>query len=201
MTIGERIRELRKARGMSQEEVAKAIGSTKQSVHKYESGLVSNIPKDKVETMATLFSVKPDYLLGWSEKKSGALRVPVYGKVAAGIPIEAITAIEDYEEISAEMASKGEYMALTIHGDSMEPKMSDGDVVIVLRQDDCESGDTAIVMVNGDEATCKRVKKTPEGIYLISTNHAYDPMFFTNKQIRDLPIRILGKVVELRAKF
>lgn len=79
--------------------------------------------------------------------------------------------------------------------------MHDGDVVIVRRQDDVESGETAVVLVNGDEATCKRIKKTPDGILLISTNPAYEPMYYTNAQIETLPVRILGRVVELRAKF
>lgn len=129
------------------------------------------------------------------------VRVPVYGNVAAGIPIEAITDIDDYEEISQEMAAKGEYAALRIHGDSMEPKMSDGDVVIVRLQDTIESGETAIVMINGGDATCKKIMRTEEGIMLISTNPKYSPMFYSNKQIEEFPVRIWGKVVELRAKF
>lgn len=129
------------------------------------------------------------------------VRVPVYGNVAAGIPLEAITDIDDYEEISQEMAAKGEYAALRIHGDSMEPRMRDGDTVIVRLQDTIESGEIAIVMINGGDATCKKIKRTEDGIMLISTNPKYEPMFFTNKQIQGLPITIWGKVVELRAKF
>lgn len=79
--------------------------------------------------------------------------------------------------------------------------MKEGDTVIVRLQDDCDSGDTVIAMINGDEATCKIIKKMPEGIMLISTNPAYDPMFFSNREIEEKPVRILGKVVELRAKF
>ena len=83
----------------------------------------------------------------------------------------------------------------------MEPKMSSGDVVIVRKQPDAESGDIAIVCINGDEATCKKIKKTPEGIMLISLNPAYEPMFYSKKQVEELPLTILGRVVELRAKF
>lgn len=79
--------------------------------------------------------------------------------------------------------------------------MLDGDVVIVRLQDTIETGDTAIVIVNGDEATCKRIKKTQDGIILISNNPEYEPMFYTNKQIEELPVRVFGKVVELRAKI
>lgn len=90
---------------------------------------------------------------------------------------------------------------MQIHGSSMEPRMKEGDVVIVRLQDDCESGETVVAIVNGDEATCKILQKTPEGITLMSTNPAYGPMFYSNKDIEDKPVRILGKVVELRAKF
>ena len=79
--------------------------------------------------------------------------------------------------------------------------MSEGDVVIVHLQDDVNTGDIAVVLVNGGEATCKKIKKTPDGVILISTNPDYEPMFFSNQDIVELPVRILGKVVELRCKF
>lgn len=130
-----------------------------------------------------------------------AVTINVLGRVAAGIPLEVIEDIIDTEEISEEMAKTGEFFGLQINGDSMEPKFSKGDVVIVRKQDDAESGDIVIAMVNGDDATCKRLKKYQEGIALISTNLAYDPMYFSNKEIEEKPVRIIGKVVELRAKF
>ena len=84
----------------------------------------------------------------------------------------------------------------------MEPRMLDGDVVIVRRQDDVDSGDVAIVLVNGNEATVKRVKKQEDGITLIATNTSvYEPHFYSNKEIQSLPVQILGKVVELRGKL
>ena len=128
------------------------------------------------------------------------VRVPVYGRVAAGIPIEAIQDITGYEEISEELARNGEYIALTIHGHSMEPRICEGDVIIIRRQNDVESGETAVVYINGGDATCKKIKKTHDGIILISTNPAYEPMYYTNKQIMELPVKILGKVVEIRCK-
>lgn len=109
--------------------------------------------------------------------------------------------IIDTEEITEEMALTGEFFGLQIHGDSMEPKMSEGDVVIVRVQEDAESGDTVIATVNGTDATCKRLKKYADGIALISTNPAYEPMYFSNKEVVEKPVRILGRVVELRAKF
>lgn len=136
-----------------------------------------------------------------AEKERKRNLIPVLGNVAAGIPIEAITDIEDYEEIDDKLAASGKYVALRIHGDSMQPRMVDGDVVIVRLQQDIDTGDIAVVMVNGGSATCKKIKRSQEGLVLISLNPIYEPMFFTWKQVEDLPVTIFGKVVELRAKF
>lgn len=127
--------------------------------------------------------------------------VPVLGDVAAGIPIEAITDIVDYEEIDAVMASSGEHFGLRIKGSSMEPRMMEGDVVIVRKQDTAETGDTVVVLVNGDSATVKKIKYTPAGIYLIPTNPAHEVQFYSPQDVEQLPVRVIGKVVELRAKY
>ena len=79
--------------------------------------------------------------------------------------------------------------------------MCEGDVVIVRRQDDAESGEIVIATVNGSDATCKRLRKYRDGIELISNNPAYNPMFYSNEDIENKPVRIIGKVVELRGKF
>ena len=129
------------------------------------------------------------------------MRIPVLGRVAAGIPIEAVEDILDYEEISADMASKGDYFALQIQGNSMEPRICQNDVVIVRCQPSVESGEIAVVLVNGENATCKKIIKQPNGISLVSLNPAYPPMFYTNEEITSLPVTILGKMVELRGKF
>lgn len=158
----------------------------------------------KIDMICTFFSINRSDLLNESSSVTFSKRgviINVLGRVAAGIPLEAIEDIIDTEEISEEMAKTGEFFGLQINGDSMEPKFSKGDVVIVRKQDDAESGDIVIAMVNGDDATCKRLKKYQEGIALISTNPAYDPMYFSNKEIEEKPVRIIGKVVELRAKF
>ena len=129
------------------------------------------------------------------------VKIPVLGYVAAGIPIEAIEDIIDYEEISEEMALRGKYFGLSIKGNSMEPRICQGDVVIVRQQPDVESGELGIVLVNGNDATCKKVVKHENGISLVSFNPTYEPMFYTKEEILSLPITILGKVVELRGKF
>lgn len=156
--------------------------------------------------IADYFDVPVEQLLSDEESIPGEKErkrnlIPVLGNVAAGIPIEAITDIEDYEEIDDTLAASGKYVALRIHGDSMQPRMVDGDVVIVRLQQDIDTGDIAVVMVNGGSATCKKIKRSQEGLVLISLNPIYEPMFFTWKQVEDLPVTIFGKVVELRAKF
>lgn len=100
------------------------------------------------------------------------------------------------------MAETGDFFALKIKGDSMEPRITEGDVVIVREQSDVDSGDIAIVLVNGDEGTVKKLMKYENGsIALVASNPAYQPMLFTPKQIESLPIMVIGKVVELRGKF
>lgn len=208
-----KLKELRENKGMSQAEFAADFGVTQSAVGNWESG--SRKPNiDKIRKIAAYFNVPISVLIddeGNQAKnepvpRSSGVRIPVYGETAAGIPIVAIEDFDsddpdDWEEIPEDMAKSGEYIALRIKGDSMEPRMRTGDVVIVRLQPDVENGDIAIVRVNGDEATCKKIKKTPEGIMLISLNPAYEPMFFTKKQVQTLPITILGRVVELRAKF
>lgn len=131
-----------------------------------------------------------------------ATRIPVLGYVAAGIPIDAIQEILDWEEIPTAMAETGKFFGLRIKGDSMEPRICEGDTVIVKAQSTADSGDTVIVQVNGNEATCKKLKITETGISLISLNAVkYDPMEFTKAQIKELPVTIIGRVVELRGKF
>lgn len=202
-----RLRELREAKGLYQKDVAAAIGVDRTTYVKYERG-TSEPSYNILSKLAEYFNVSVDYLLGRQATMDspapsvpGSKWIPVLGAVAAGVPIEAIEDIEDYEEISPEMAASGDYFALRIKGDSMEPRIHTGDVVIVRRQSDCETGDMAVVLVNGDEATVKRIKKRPEGLMLIPNNPAYEPMFYSAEEVVKLPVQILGKVVELRAKF
>ena len=133
--------------------------------------------------------------------RPSSIKINVLGRVAAGIPIEAVEEIIDQEEITEELARTGSFFGLQIKGNSMEPRMCEGDVVIVRQQDDAESGDVVIALINGDDAVCKRLRKYKEGIELISNNPSYEPMYFSNEEIEKKPVRIIGKVVELRGKF
>ena len=205
--IGERIKQLREANFLTQEELAKRLETSKQTIYKYENQIITNIPSDKIEILAKIFKVSPIYLMGWDEtneesppKKKG-VKIPVLGRVAAGIPIEMIEDVLDYEEITEDMAKHGEYFALKIKGDSMTPRIWNNDVVIVRQQDDAENGDIVIATINGDDAVCKRLQKYNDGIALISLNPLYDPIYLKKDEIDEKPVRIIGKVIELRGKF
>lgn len=201
--IGKRIREKREAIGMTQEELASKLGyKNKSSIAKIETG-ANDIIQSKVVEFANVLDTTVAYLMGWDNptpSRKGVV-VNVLGRVAAGIPIDAIEDIIDTEEIPEEMARTGEFFGLQIHGDSMTPNICDGDIVIVKQQNDAESGDIVIATINGDEATCKRLRKYKDGIELISNNPSYSPFEFNNQEIEEKPVRIIGKVVELRRKF
>lgn len=160
---------------------------------------------DKIEKMAQYFGIEKSDLIEKRKRTAStttSILIPVLGRIVAGEPIDAITDIIDYEEITPRMAQKGKHFALVVKGNSMEPTLREGDVVIVRQQSEVENGEIAIVLVNGNEATVKEVKEAPAGITLIGHNVAvYTPHFYTREQIESLPIAILGKVVELRRKF
>lgn len=198
---GARIKELRLAAKMTQEELASKIGTSKQTIYKYENDIITNIPSDKLEELATILDTKPEIIMGWNNKIK-SIRIPVIGMVHAGVPTDAIEDIIEWEEITSDIASKGEILALKVSGDCMEPRISEGDVIIVLAQSDCESGDIAVVMVNSHEAILRKIKKFENGsINLVPTNPNYPVNRFSREDIINLPVRVLGKVIELRAKF
>lgn len=202
------LKRLREEKEMTQAELGKALEISPSAIGMYEQGRrTPDIPT--LKKIASYFNVSLDYLLGNSPAKAAqpkptgrGVRIPVLGRVVAGIPIEAVEEILDYEEITPELAATGEFFALQVRGDSMLPKLEEGDVVIVKKQEDVETGDIAIVLVNGDEATIKQVKKVNGGIMLYGFNpDVYEPHFYSNQQIQELPVRILGKVIESRRSW
>lgn len=208
-TLPKNIRYLRKKNDWSQDYIAEKLGyKSYTTIQKWEMG-TSEPPLKKTRELADLFNVDIDDLTNKDLELSNTIRkiskkgvtINVLGRVAAGIPIEAIENIIDTEEITEELARTGDFFGLRIHGDSMEPRIYEGDIVIVRQQDDAESGDVVIAMVNGNDATCKRLRKYRDGIELISNNPSYAPMFFSNEEILSKPVKIIGKVVELRGKF
>lgn len=210
------LKKLRAEKNMSQAALASELNAGVSTVASWEVG--KRFPsRDNMEQLADIFNVDLAYLYGESEVRqrvhidndgnamvplgTSAKVIPVLGRVAAGIPINAVTEIIDTEEIPEDMAKTGDFFALQIKGDSMEPRICDGDVVIVRQQEDADSGDIVIAMVNGYDATCKRLVKYATSLALVSLNSKYEPMMFTEEEVATKPVRIIGKVVELRGKL
>ena len=142
----------------------------------------------------------------WKDKINKGSLIPILGTSRAGIPNLAIEEVnyddpDEWEEIDPKLAKAGTYLALRIKGDSMQPDLNENDIVIVKSQSDANNGDIVIAKVNGDEACCKKLFKNNDGIILHSLNPAYPPMFFSQSDIQDKPVAIIGKVIELRRKF
>ena len=156
---------------------------------------------DKIELMANYFGIdKSDLVEDRSKSQIKANRIPVLGSVPAGIPIEAIEDIVDWEDIPMEWVNAGhEFFGLKVKGDSMFPKYVEGDTIIIRKQDDCDSGQDCVVYVNGCDATLKKVVKKPDCIILQPLNPQYDPKVFDYND-EENPITIAGVVVEIRRR-
>lgn len=200
--LGRRIRQLRNDNGWNQEELGKKMNLAKVTISQYENETRSPNP-DIINKFADLFGVTVDYLLGRDDNKNyinDYITINVYGRVPAGIPLEAIEDIQDTEELSLKdyQASK-DYLGLIVDGDSMYPKYLKGDTIIVEVTPQCETGQDCVVYVNGYDATLKTVIKNEDGsITLQPINPSYPP---TTYGIDDEPIKILGKVKEIRRKI
>lgn len=197
------LKELRTKAGLSQLKLAGKLGVSRSTIAMWEIGK-SQPDNDSIVRMAQILGTTTDQLLGLEALPNGQPGpnwVPVKGIVRAGIPIDAIEDIIDWEELTPEMARSASHIGLRVVGDSMEPRFREGDTVIVRIQPDLESGEIGVVIVNGDTATIKKVIKREDGVMLVALNPNYEPKFYTNKEITTLPVRVLGKVVELRAKF
>lgn len=192
--LGENIKKNRKKNKIGQVELAQKLNVSNGVISLWENNL--RTPDiETIKKIALALNVSVDELID-DEKPN---RIPVLGSIPAGVPIEMVEDIVDYEDISPEMlVGDKKYFALKVKGDSMSPKFLDGDVVIVKKQADCDSGEFCIVAVNGDDATFKKVLKKENGIILQPLNSNYEPLIFDQEQIEKLPVRVLGKVVEIR---
>lgn len=188
-------------KGIEQAYIVSKLNITASTVSDWVNG--KKYPRvNAMQALADLFNVSMADLTTERVARDVAIRVPVLGVIPAGIPIEAIEDVLGWEELSPEMGKGGkEYFGLKIKGDSMYPRYEDGDVVIFLRQETCETGQDCAVMVNGNDATFKRVRITESGITLQPLNPAYDPKFYTTKEVNQLPVRVIGVAVEVRRKI
>lgn len=200
----EQLKFFRKRLHWTQADVASKIGVDRSTYTKYENGQ-SEPSLDIIQRLADMFDVSIDTLIGGSVPTSSSpngVMVPVLGDVAGGLPMLAQENIIDYEEVSKDLTACGDIIGLRVNGHSMEPRICDGDVVIVRRQGDADTGDIAVIVVNGDSATVKKIKKDADGsIWLIPNNPAFEAVHYSPQEQADLPVNIFGKVVELRGKF
>lgn len=225
MLLGDIIKQYREEHQMSLQDFADLIGTSRSYIHMLEKNVNPSTNKPinpSIETLKSLAKAmnmdldlllkqlndeqniyldESEYKKQFSSNNSNSAIVFVYGTIPAGIPMECIEDIIDTEEISADMLKGGkQYFGLRVKGDSMEPEYLDGDALILEKADDCESGDDCVVMVNGNDGTFKRVFKNQNGIILQPLNNKYQPIPYTNEQIINLPVRIIGIVEEIRRK-
>lgn len=186
----------------TQMDIVNDLGFSKSTVSSWVNG--SRMPlKGKLLLIAAYLGCTLDDLMydPKEARRKHSYSIPVYARVAAGLPLEASEEIIDREEIPEHWAEFGDFYGLRICGNSMEPRIVKGDVVIVRKQEDADDGDVVIAIVNGNDAVCKRLKKYAGGIALVSSNPAYEPMYFTLTDTQDIPVRIIGRVVEIRGKL
>lgn len=208
MTIGEKIKIARIKKGLSQDDIAKAINSTRQAVYKYENGIVTNIPMDKLQSIAFVLEVSPAYLMGWENDDAANLpnnvhpittkRFPMLGKIACGEPLFANEDHETYIDASSDIQAD---FCLTAKGDSMiGARIHDGDVVFIRSQSIVENGQIAAVIID-DEATLKRWYYYPEKgkLVLNPENPAYEPLVYVGEELNT--VRCLGLAVCFMSKL
>ena len=205
--IGMRIKEARKAQKITLKELGNSVGISESTTKRYEDGQIKGVNVNIIKKFAAALDVSPAWLMGYDDTPAATshrhgVKIPVLGYVAAGQPIYASEHWIDEEEIPESMARTGDYFGLIIHGESMEPEIYDGDIVIVRKQETCKNRQIAIVLINGDDATCKIVHLQQDGILLEGRNYkVYTPTFYNNEAIEKLPVQIIGVVAEVRRKY
>lgn len=173
--------------GLTLRQVAEFVGVSEGTVSRWESGDIANMKRNHIAALAKILRIRPSLLVGIDDDDPKTFPIPVLGSVPAGTPVEAVQDIITYVDVPYVWQKRGNYFALQIKGDSMYPRICDGDIVIVEKTSDVQNGDTVIAMVNGYEATCKRYKKMGDSMMLLPNNQDYDPMFYSKQDIKTCP--------------
>ncbi len=201
MKKGERIKMRREQLGITQTALADMIGESKQTIYKYESGVVSNIPSDKIEAIANALDVSPAWICGWEQGSETPIpsgfdplpdmeEIPLVGRIACGEPILAVEEADETVEVPEYIHAD---FALRCKGDSMiNARIFDGDIVYIKKQPQVENGEIAAVLI-GDEATLKRVRLFEDHISLEAENPMYKPIVLWGNDMNT--VEILGKAV------
>lgn len=205
--FAERFSELVKNSSIEVSKLAEMLGiKSKSTIYRYMNAEMA--PKlTTVKYASEIFNVNPLWLMGYDVDKyvtkkdilgNPVVPIPLVGTVKAGYDYLAQENWEGTIDLDKKVADTGEFFALKIKGDSMIPAFFEGDIVIIRKQNYCENNQFAVVIINGEEGTLKKVKKTDEGIILQPINPAYGPVMYTNKEIKETPIIIAGVFQELR---
>ena len=199
-----RLKEIRKEKGLTLEMLAEKLGTSKQTIHRYENGVIANIPTDKIKKLSEALGVTPSTLMGWDDGLSAydniipieGKRLPMLGNIACGEPIYAS---EEYGSFISTSSDIDATFCLRAQGDSMiGARIFDGDIVFIRQQDSVDNGDIAAVIIN-DEATLKRVYYYPDEskIVLSPENPRFAPLVYTKDELNS--IKILGKAVAFQS--
>ncbi len=193
MTLGQKIRQLRTSQNLSQKALGQLIGTTSATINRYEKDL-RNPKLPVICRLAEVLQSNLDFLLGSSD-----FSLP--SEESGQEPLSEESQIWSYEEMILQIAHLGHCFTLQFRGQEMEPQLFDQDLLIVQTQDDCENGDIAVILIQRTQISVRRIHKTPEGLLLLPNNPACMPTFYTKQQIHNLPVQILGRVIELRRRF
>lgn len=198
MDIGELIRTRRLELGLTLEEVGNAVGVGKSTVKKWEDGNISNMKRDKIATLAKILKLKPVALItgeisNASVVKDNIYNIPIYNSVSAGFGALAVDDIVGYTPLVIDCACEAkDTICINVKGDSMYPKIEDGDTIQVHKQDCIDSGDIGVVLVNGDDGLVKKVVYDANYIELQSINPMYPPQRYEMSDMNK--IKVVGKV-------
>lgn len=202
--VANKLKALRKQKGLTLEELAVSLGTSKQTIHRYENGVIANIPKEKIERLAELLGTTPSELMGWGESLYSYDNIipikkkilPIVGTIACGTPIYAE---EEYGSFAIADTNLDATFCLRAKGDSMTgARIFDGDLVFIRAQDAVDNGEIAAVIIN-DEATLKRVYYYPSESKLVLSpeNPKYPPLVYIKEELNS--IKIIGKAVAFQS--
>lgn len=206
MNIGEKIKTARLKKGLTLEQLGKVAGIGKTTILRYETGVITNIPSDRIEQIAEALSVTPAYLMGWDEKPKEDniivledvkyYEVPRFESIAAGFGMIANSVPIGTDLLPFKCVSEAkETMTVVVRGDSMYPKIEDGDVIAVRKQSSVDSGTVAAILIDEQDAVVKKVTYGDDWILLHSFNPEYKDREFRGKDVQR--IRVLGRVMKI----
>lgn len=210
--FAQRLSELIKNSNYILADMEDTVGKKAATISRYASGEIKGVKRDTIVKLANFFGVSPAWLAGLSNEKylstkkdklgNPVVSIPILGMVKAGYDYLAQENWIGTIEIETSLVGNGkDYFALKVVGDSMSPVLIQDDIVVIKKQNDFENGDIVVAIINGNEATIKKGKKTDSSITLQPLNPSYDPIVFTYDEVKSIPVTIIGVVKQLKREF